>query len=137
MTNLKGRFGKISCIFGGTTLRPKIVLAEPKMQFYNSAPKRQPTGMPIARANYWGLVRSLYICLEFKEFSAVRRMFLPKKFKFPFWQKLCFPIIIKVKTSTKFVHRCVSLIKVNKGKQSQGLLKSMNSLKTFESWGKI
>ena len=25
----------------------------------------------------------------------------------------------------------------NKGKQSQGLLKSMKNLKTFESWGKI
>ena len=43
----------------------------------------------------------------------------------------------RVKTSTKFVHRCVSLTKVNKGEQSQGLLKSMKSLKTFESWKKF
>ena len=27
--------------------------------------------------------------------------------------------------------------KVNKGKQSQGVLKSMKSLKTFELWGKV
>ena len=40
----------------------------------------------------------------------------------------------RVKTSTKFVHRCVSLTKVNKGEQSQGLLKSMKRLKTFELW---
>ena len=35
-TNMKGRFGKISRIFWGTTLGPKIVLAEPKTPFYNS-----------------------------------------------------------------------------------------------------
>ena len=38
----------------------------------------------------------------------------------------------RVKTSTKFVHRCVSLTKVNKGKQSQGLMKSIEILRSFE-----
>ena len=35
LTNLKGRFGKIYRIYRGTTLGPKIVLAEPKTRFYN------------------------------------------------------------------------------------------------------
>ena len=35
-TNLKGRFGKISRTFWGTTLGVKIVLAEPKTRFCNS-----------------------------------------------------------------------------------------------------
>ena len=39
VTNLKGPFGKIYRIFRGTTLGPKIVLAEPKTRFYNSGPR--------------------------------------------------------------------------------------------------
>ena len=37
LTNLKGHLGKISSMFWGTTSGPKIVLAEPKTRFYNSA----------------------------------------------------------------------------------------------------
>ena len=43
-----------------------------------------------------------------------------------FFAKIIFGSInCSMKTSTKFVHRCVSLTKANKGKQSRVLLKSI------------
>ena len=76
----------------------------------------------------------LFTLLKLKSFF---RRFMRTKIRLMFFQ---YREVIK--TSTKLVHRCGSLTKVNKGKQrytkinkgkqSQGLLKSMKSLRTWE-----